>query len=214
MNSQYFNMTTNQVLLALLPVGIIMFLYYGNKLLKSDNYFFYNNGRSMRTLDITLAGEKDTFNTRINSLTEDTIKRLRKWIFIDFLFMPGLYGTLAILCYFSSFEYSGQNWSDFFVFIIIGQGISYVADLVENTILIRSLKERKMPVSMDLFNIIVGLKLFFPILAFFVSFSTAVLAWFRFMNDQNMPTASLLFILPALLAFLVFAITRKKKTRN
>lgn len=206
-------MTNDQILFLLLAVGLTGTIYYGRKLLKGDNQFFYKNGRAMRALDITLSGEKEVFNLRMASLSEETLSRFANWVRTDFFFIPVLYGSVAILCYFSSGAYYGENWENFFRFLIVGQVIACLADIAENLILLQAIKKRSLTVSMNIFNFIIGIKLFFVILGIFVSFATAVLVWFRFLNSKGEAVSSLLFVLPALLLFLLLTFRPSKKKK-
>ena len=146
-------------------------------------------------------------------MTEETLSRFATWVRSDFIFIPLLYGTVAILCYFSSKAFEGESWKNFFSFLIAGQVLASVADLAENIILLQAVKKRSAPANMNIFNFIIGIKLFFIILGIFISFATAVLVWFRFLNSKNEPLSALLFVLPAVVVFLLMNLlsARKKK---
>jgi hypothetical protein len=75
-----------------------------------------------------------------------TLFFLKAQLWLDFLFMPALYGSLFILCFRLGLSLSGF-FRGFFLFLAWAQGLSWISDIIENififSLLIRVKKHQK-----------------------------------------------------------------------
>lgn len=198
------HMVTEVVLLGILIICAGLLVVFVKTQLKSDNDFYYLNGRSMRPLDIMLAIDRDKFDYRMGNLTEPTRHLFRKWLNRDMQFSPIFHLSVAILLYFSRNAYTHQGFHSVIILLLVAQVISLVAHWISDIILIGSLKKKKMDIPMRLFNTLVVIKLVVPVLGLFIGLATLILLWFRFLNNQAIPLATLIFILPVVLVGLLF----------
>lgn len=197
-------MITEVVLIGILLVCAGLLVVFIKTQLKADNDFYYLNGRSMRPLDIMLAIDRDKFDYRIGNLTEPTRELFRKWLNRDMQFSPIFHLSVAILLYFSRNAYGHPGFQSIIIFLLVGQVISLLAHWLSDVFLLNSLKKKKMEISMRFFNALVVIKLVVPVLGLFIGLATLILLWFRLLNNQSIPWAALIFILPVVLLSLVF----------
>ena len=198
------HMITDIVLIGLLIVCSGLLVVFIKTQLKSDNEFYYINGRSMRPLDIMLAIDRDKFDYRIGNLTSTTRELFRKWLNRDMQFSPIFHLSVAIMLYFSRNAYSHPGFQSIIIFLLITQVVSLLAHWLSDMLMLNSLKKNRMDIPMRFFNTLVIIKLVVPVLGLFIALATLILVWFRFLNSQNLPWATLFFILPVALVSLVF----------
>lgn len=197
-------MITEAVLIGILLVCAGLLVVFIKTQLKADNDFYYLNGRSMRPLDIMLAIDRDKFDYRIGNLTEPTRHLFRKWLNRDMQFSPIFHLSVAILLYFSRNAYGHPGFQSIIIFLLVAQVISLLAHWLSDMFLLNSLKKKKMEIPMRFFNALVVIKLVVPVLGLFVGLATLILLWFRVLNNQSIPWAALIFIMPVVLLSLVF----------
>lgn len=197
-------MITEAVLIGILLVCAGLLVVFIKTQLKADNDFYYLNGRSMRPLDIMLAIDRDKFDYRIGNLTEPTRHLFRKWLNRDMQFSPIFHLSVAILLYFSMNAYGHPGFQSIIIFLLIAQVISLLAHWLSDMFLLNSIKKKKMEIPMRFFNALVVIKLVVPVLGLFVGLATLILLWFRLLNNQSIPWAALIFIMPVVLLSLVF----------
>ena len=93
---------------------------------------------------------------------------------------------------------------------MIGQILALVCHALSDWILLRSLKRQEMVTRMHLFNALVITKMIFPVLGVFISCSTLVLVWFKFINKMQIPLAAVVFFAPAAVLFFGLKIFKRK----
>lgn len=206
-------MTTQQLLLVILIISVVLTIIFGRALLRSDNNFYYRNGRAMRAWDILFAIDKSKFNYRLQNMSEETLSLLRKWILLDVRFAPLAHLSVALLLYFSSLAYAREGYRLLFDVLIGLQAVALISHIITDIMLSGSLKSLEMQQSMRFFNANVFMKLAFPMAGCFVSFATAILVWFRYLNSFDLPIASLLFIAPVVLIVVTINISKRFKSQ-
>ncbi len=199
------------ILLIILLVCLMLILYFSKRLLKADNSFYYINGRSMRGLDVLLAIDKDKFNFRVQNLSEPTRPLFEKWVKMDIWLAPAFNVFVTVLLVFVERAYDHPWFKAFFLFLMIGQIVALVCHALSDWILLRSLKRQEMVTRMHLFNALVITKMIFPVLGVFISCSTLVLVWFKFINTMQIPLAAIVFFAPAAVIFFGLKIFKGKQ---
>lgn len=192
-------MSNDIVLILVMILSLIGIIVFSRELLKADNSFYYISGRSMRGLDILFAIDIDKFNFRVQNLAESTRPKFEQWVKLDIWLAPVFNLFVAMLLVFVKRAYPQKGFDIFFDGLIIAQIISFIAHVVSDLVLLRSLHRQQMVAPMRLFNFLVIVKMFFPVLGVFISFATLVLVWFRFLNRLDTPLAALAFFAPAAL---------------
>jgi hypothetical protein len=203
-------MSNDLILIMVMILSLIGIIIFSRELLKADNSFYYVSGRSMRGLDILFAIDRDKFNFRVQHLTAETKTGFEQWVKLDIWLAPVFNLFVVILLVFVERAYPQKFFHIFFITLIIAQVFSFIAHIVSDLILLNSLHKQKMTASMRLFNVLVVVKMFFPVLGVFISFATLVLVWFRFLNSLDEPLAALVFFVPAALIIAGLKILKKK----
>lgn len=202
----------NLLLLGILAVLLLLLLRIGRYQLKSDNYFFYTSGRSMRPLDIFLAFEKEVFNYRIKNLDEPTKPAFKKWLRRDALLGILVHAIVAISAWLCMQVYTHEGFRLLFFWLVFAQILSYVFHLIADLIMASSVDRGHIVTSIGFYNVIVILKLAIPVIGLFMCTTTAILAWFQFIGEHQLAWASIWFMLPGVLltGLLFYVFTRKK----
>lgn len=197
---------------AILAVLLLLVLRIGRYQLKSDNYFFYTSGRSMRPLDIFLAFEKEVFNFRISSLDEPTKLAFKKWLRRDAVLGLVVHAFVALSAWLCMEVYTHLAFRQIFFGLVLAQGLSYIFHLLADLIMASSVDQQHITTRIGFYNFIVIFKLAIPVIGLFMCTTTGILAWFQFIGGHALPWASLWFLLPGLLLTLLlfFVFTRKK----
>lgn len=201
-------MSTDTILLILLAISLVCTYFFAGILLKSDNFFRYRNGRALRGWDILFAVDKKKLDSRLQNMSEETLRFFKKWIDYDLQFAPLFHLSVAIILYFAKRAYSQEGFHVLFDILIYAQVLSFISHIITDIMLKRSVRTLEMHDSMRFFNLNVFAKIFFPVIGCFVSFATLVLVWFRFMNKHSLPVATLLFMIPPVVVIIIMMITK------
>lgn len=203
-------MSNDIVLIMVMILSLIGIIIFSRELLKADNSFYYVNGRSMRGLDILFAIDRDKFNFRVQHLTPETKIGFEQWVKLDIWLAPVFNLFVVSLLVFVERAYPQKFFHIFFIALIIAQVFSFFAHIISDIILLNSLHKQRMTAPMRLFNLLVVVKMLFPVLGVFISFATLVLIWFRFLNKLNEPLAAIVFFAPAALIILGVRLLKRK----
>ena len=176
-------------------------------LLKQVQGILYTDGRSFGSLDLTFAWKKGFLNRRINRLSDESKEKVRKWLYLDFVFMPCLYISTAILSWWTSTVFETGFFHYLLQVLILGQGISWLCDIYENLTLLRLLKNPDATLNMFIYDLAVCIKFLFPTLAVILLIAALILKWSRFLHVLVNDSAAVFFLLPGLAICLAVAVT-------
>ncbi|HUC82918.1 MAG TPA: hypothetical protein VMR70_18565 [Flavisolibacter sp.] len=107
------------------------------------NFYTNKDGlRSFSIFDLEFAATESMLDKIFAFSTEDSRKQLRRHLLVDFLFMPFVYGGIALLCYKTALK---MEYYGYYLFMGLAalQLLPFVFDVLENSYLMGKLTLQK-----------------------------------------------------------------------
>ncbi|MBK9337784.1 MAG: hypothetical protein IPM98_15000 [Lewinellaceae bacterium] len=142
---------------------------------------------------------------------EQALKRI---LYLDFLFMPAVYGSIFLLCLLVAGKFPASSIGQkFFMVLAWAQLIPLVCDVVENGILLRCVRSDLKPMAPRLHQVFVGIVWVKWAVALFAGITAAMLASY-FLIKGDYERASLFFLVVFLSEIGLFVLVRSYLNRK
>lgn len=217
MNAQYYTEIPLQYLCIVLAIGLLLSIVIN--ILNNHLFTLHVFVRKFSLFDLQSPATPLELATYINGiyilpaeLKKSSLRSLKAILFLDFLMMPFLYGSIFLLCMQLSGKFTGAG-HPFFAILAWLQIVPWLCNVIQNIFLLKKIHPKTEPSTSSVFALmqIFGLsKWILSLGVLVICISILVYLWL----EGNYRTNSLYFFIIILAEILLFLFLKKTTARN
>lgn len=175
--------------------------------------FITKNNRPFSIFNLEFPGSDENLSSLVLKMNDDVKQSVKKHLYVDYVFMAGVYPGIAILCFIAAGAADSEIGSKILLAMGWLQIVPWICDIIENIILLKKINH-PLPIKENLYRLLkylVGTKFFIAVLGVISTIFSLVYIWLIGGIPEGITQIIMSLTGIVILVILIFALIRRAK---